>query len=222
MSSPTISPQEGTLRTDFLKDNASTLIQYDVQEFVKWHGITIPCTRQDAVLIPAKTAKVFYIKIKNPEVKTGLVPRLHLGNGLFAGNKLVKSLVKNHGGRAYIKIINTRDNDERIIALEVELEELDNIVASRSKKPSPRDRNVQMHAVNVIATDDTQNTRNRCLREHSRLDYLNKEETAYVDRIINKYSDLFQLPDELLGHTDITKIPYNQNYTKLSQPMTDS
>jgi len=72
--------QEGILGTDFLKDSASTLIQYDVQGFVKWHSITIPCIRQNAVLIPARTAKVFYIKIKNPEVKTGLVPRLHLGD----------------------------------------------------------------------------------------------------------------------------------------------
>jgi len=79
MSSLTISqiPQEGILGTDFLKDNAPTLIQYDVQGFVKWHGITIPCIRQDAVLISARTAKIFYIKIKNPEIKTGLVPRLH-------------------------------------------------------------------------------------------------------------------------------------------------
>jgi len=72
---------------------------------------------------------------------------------IHAGN----ALVKNHSGRAYIKIINTRDIDERIIALEVELEELDKIATSRSKKPSSRDRNVQTHAVNVIATDDTQN-----------------------------------------------------------------
>jgi len=40
-------PQEGILGTDFLKDSASALIQYDVQGFIKWHGITIPCTRQD-------------------------------------------------------------------------------------------------------------------------------------------------------------------------------
>jgi len=74
----------------------------DVQG-IKWHGITIPCIRQDVILIPARTAKVFYIKIKNPGVKTGLIPRLHLGNSLYAGN----ALVKNHGGSAYIKIINT-------------------------------------------------------------------------------------------------------------------
>jgi len=139
-------PQEGILGTDFLKDSASTLIQYDVQGFIKWHGITIPYTRQDAVLIPlARTAKVFYVKIKNPEIKAGLVPRLHLDDGLYAGNVLVK----NHGGRAYIEIINTQDTDERIIAPEVELEELDNIITSRPRKSSPRDRNVRMHAVNA-------------------------------------------------------------------------
>jgi len=112
----------------FLKNSAPTLIQYDVQEFVKWHGI--PCTKLDIVLISARTVKVFYIKIKNPEVETGLIPCLHLGDSLYAGN----ALVKNCSGSAYIKIISTRDTDERIIAPEVELEELDKIAISRFEK----------------------------------------------------------------------------------------
>jgi len=66
-------PQEGILGTDFLKDSALTDIWYDVREFVKWHSITIPCTRQDAVLIPARTAKIFYIKIKNSQDEITLV-----------------------------------------------------------------------------------------------------------------------------------------------------
>jgi len=74
-------------------------------------------------LISARTAKVFYIKIKNPEVKKELVPHLHLSDGLHVGN----ALVKKRGGKAYIKIINTRDIDERIVASEVELKELDKI-----------------------------------------------------------------------------------------------
>jgi len=45
---------------------------------------------------PIKAAKAFCFKIKNPVVKTGLVPRLHLGDGLYAGN----ALVKHHGGKA--------------------------------------------------------------------------------------------------------------------------
>jgi len=152
-------PQEGILGTDFLKYSATTLIQYNAQGSITWHGITIPCTRQDAVLIPARMAKVFYVKIKNPEIRAGLVPRL--GDGLYAGN----ALVKNHGGRAYIEIINTRDTDERIIAPEVELKELDDIATSRPVKPNHRNRNVRMHAVNAMTTNDDRSTRNRSLRK---------------------------------------------------------
>jgi len=169
---------------------------------VAWHNNSIYKTRR----VPARTAKVFYVKIKNPEIKAGLVPHLHLSDGLYAGN----ALVKNHEGRAYIKIINSRDTDERIITPEVELEELDNIATSRPGKPSPRDRNARMHAVNAITTDDDRSTRNRSLRKLLRLDHLNKKETIHVDRIISKYSDLFQLPDEPLGHTNITAYKHNQ------------
>jgi len=91
--------------------------------------------------------------------------------------------VKNRRGRAYIKIINTRYTDERIFAPEVELGELDKIAASRLKKLSFRDQNVQTYADNIRATDDTQNTRSHFLQELLRLDHLNKKET--VLRIIN-------------------------------------
>jgi len=50
--------QKEILGTDFLKDSGPILIQYDVEGFVKCHDITIPCTRQDAVLIPTRMAKV--------------------------------------------------------------------------------------------------------------------------------------------------------------------
>jgi len=36
------------------------------------------------------------------------------------------------------------------------------------------------------------------------LDHLNEEKVNDVDRIINKYGDLFRLPDQSLGHTDVT------------------
>jgi len=61
-----------------------------------------------------------------------------------------------------------------------------------------------MRAINVMATDNIQNTRSRSLRELLRLDHFNKEEVIYVDRIINKYSDMCWLPDEPLNHTDVT------------------
>jgi len=58
---------------------------------------------------------------------------LHLGDDLYAGN----ALVKNRGGRAYTKIKKKRDADERIVAPEDELEELDKIATNRLKNSSP-------------------------------------------------------------------------------------
>jgi len=56
--------QEGILGTDFLKDTP-TNIRYDVKICkMTQHRNSI---YKDGVLIPAKTAKAFYIKIKNPK-----------------------------------------------------------------------------------------------------------------------------------------------------------
>jgi len=57
-------------------------------------------------------------------------------------------------------------------------------------------------AINLIATDNIQSTRSHSLRKL--LDHLNKDEAIHVDRIINKYSDLFRLADKPIGHTNVT------------------
>jgi len=89
-----------------------------------------------------------------------------------------------------------RDADEKIVTPEVELEELYKIATNRLKNFNLCNKDVQMHAVNIIATDNIQSTRSHSLREFLRLIYFNKEERIHVDRIINKYSDLFRLSDE--------------------------
>jgi hypothetical protein len=63
-------------------------------------------------LIRARSAKVFYIKVKNSEVKTVLVLHLDLGESLHAGN----TIVANQAGKAYIT--NTLDIDRNIVAPE--------------------------------------------------------------------------------------------------------
>jgi len=59
--------QKEILETYFFKDNAPVQISDTMCRDCHKMAITIPCTRQDAVLISVRTAKVFYIKIKNPD-----------------------------------------------------------------------------------------------------------------------------------------------------------
>jgi len=57
--------------------------------------------------------------------------------------------MKNRDRRAYIKIINTRDT-EKIVVLEVELEELDKIATSRLKNFNSCDKDVHTRALSAI------------------------------------------------------------------------
>jgi len=148
-------------------------------------------------------------------VKTELVPHLRLVDGLYVKN----ALVKNCGEGPYIKIINMRDINERIIAPEVELEELDEIATNDLKNSNLYNKDIQTLAVNAIAIDNIQSIRSHSLREHLRLDYLNKKVAIHVDRIINKYNDLFRLLDVPLGHTDVIILSFRKN---LSQRITVS
>jgi hypothetical protein len=54
--------QKGILEMDFLKKCRPIGIRCDVQGFANWRDITISCTTQDSVVIPAKSTKLFYIK----------------------------------------------------------------------------------------------------------------------------------------------------------------
>jgi len=103
----------------------------------------------------------------------GLVPRLYLGDGKIRGKNINRK-------RTYINIVNTSDIDERIVAPEVKLEELDNIASSRRLKNSSLcDKDIQTCAVNAIAIDNIQNSHS--LRELLHVDYLSKEEEIHVD-----------------------------------------
>jgi len=142
----------GSLRKEFreriFKKRRPVDIRYDKQGFVKWRDITISCTIQNSVVIPARSVKVLYLKVKNPEIKTGLVPRLDLGEELYAGNAIVTNRIE----KAYIKIANTLDTDRCIDVPEVELEKIERI-AHRPTKSKRRVKGIRSCAVNVVAMD---------------------------------------------------------------------
>jgi len=93
---------------------------------------------------------------------------------------------------------------EEIVIPRVELQEFERIMTSYPEAESCNYRtckDVPTHAINVIAIG---HIRSHAVRELLRLDHLNKEEANHVNKIIDNHNDLFQLPDEPLGHTDVT------------------
>jgi hypothetical protein len=112
--------QEGILGLDFLRDSAS--IDF-VNRVVKWRGAEIPFAHREMVVIPSRSRAIFYLRIKNPEVAVGYVPRLSVCEGVYLGD----AVVINRGGKAYIQVVNSRDTDRELIVPTVELQELHSI-----------------------------------------------------------------------------------------------
>jgi len=73
--------EEGILGNDFL-GRYSAIINYKTGQ-VECNGSKIQINIRDSIVIPARSISTSYVKISNPEIKTGLISRLHLGEGIY-------------------------------------------------------------------------------------------------------------------------------------------
>ena len=80
-----------------------------------------PFKSTNTFTIPARTVTSFYVHIKNTEKSEGNVPRLHIQDGLYVGD----AVVKNHKGKAYLKFANTNEIPITISVSKVNLEDFE-------------------------------------------------------------------------------------------------
>ena len=64
-----------------------------------------PFESTNILTIPAQTITSFYVRIKNTEKSEWYITRLHIQDGVYVGH----TVVKNHKGKAYLKIANTNE-----------------------------------------------------------------------------------------------------------------
>jgi len=185
--------QEGILGSDFLRDATNINL---LEKYIEWQGTKIPFSSRETVVIPARSQSTFYVRIKNPQIKIGYVPRLSVCEGVYLGD----AVVMNRGGKAYMRVVNTNEIDRELVVPTVELQEIEQI---SSNGPITNDSHSKSN-VNAISCQ-TKNERLKRVQNMLRLEHLNCEETKHVTELIHKYSDLFQLPDEELSCTNVIK-----------------
>lgn len=217
-------PQEGILGTEFLQYSDGINLK---EKFVNWHGIEIPFTDREVIVAPARSRSTFCVKVANPDVKIGYVPRLRAREGVYIGD----AVVTNRNGKAYLGVTNTTDTDHALLVPTVELTEIEFMrkepcdfseednpnsnsehssycepLGLRDSSTDSRKTNIQPHkgkkrAKIATVTTKSQDPRFFALLNNLRLDHLNTEEQGHVKGLINENLDLFRLPDEPLGHT---------------------
>ena len=94
--------KDGVLGLEFFQDN-SVNINY-TSKCLEIENHCYPFKSTNTFTIRARTI-TFYVNIKNTEKSEGYVPRLHIQDGVYVGD----AVVKNHKGKAYLKFANTNE-----------------------------------------------------------------------------------------------------------------
>lgn len=180
--------QEGILGAEFLRDASNMNF---TESYVEWKGNKIPFTEKETIILPARSQSNLYVRLINSRVKVGYVPQIALGDGIFLGD----AIATNRNGKAYIRAINTTEEDKEIIVPQVTLQEVEKIAEHGpcSLEPSADVRVVE-----------SANKRKRVNQVSSllRLNHLNTDEMRHIGTLLEKHSDLFHLPDEELSYTN--------------------
>lgn len=179
--------QEGILGNDFLEDAKGLDFK---RKYLDWHGIRIPLADQETILVPARSQTTFYVKVSN-DVNTGYVPLLRAGDDVRLGD----ALVTNRDGKAYLRAANTGNEDQSVVVPTIELLEVEGVSLG---PPETRD---QSKAVINIMQCHNKEERAREIKQLLRLDHLNREEAANVEKLIQNHNDLFRLPNDGLSFT---------------------
>lgn len=108
--------QDGILGSGSLREN-NAKIDYS-RESLAWNNNEIPFSEREPYKIPARSTITVGVKVRNPAIKEGYLPRLPLPRGIYGG----EALVTNRDGKAYFHLVNTTENDASVAILAVTLE----------------------------------------------------------------------------------------------------
>ena len=92
---------DGILGSEFFRNNNARINYAEKQ--LEISNEVYPFEIEETIFIPARTISDIYVRIKNSEQKQGLIPQLHLCNGVYLGN----AIFSNNNNKAHLKIFNT-------------------------------------------------------------------------------------------------------------------
>lgn len=101
-------PQNGILGSDFFK-KFHAKVDYE-QNQLEWDNICIPFEGKEIFTIPPRAISQMYVKVANPEIEEGYIPRLNVTKGVYLGDALVTV----RDAKAYLQVVNTTEEEERV------------------------------------------------------------------------------------------------------------
>ncbi|KAL6417715.1 hypothetical protein ACFW04_012557 [Cataglyphis niger] len=188
--------QDGILGSEFLRD--ASCINFS-ENCVIWQGLRVPFDYgQENITIPARTRTVIPLRVSNPDINEGYIPRIHVHEDVYLGD----AVVTNRDGIAYAGIINSSEKARTIAIPTVELLEVEKFFSEDTNLENNKNNKV-FAATAISHTDKREKT--QIINNLLRLSHLNEEESSHVSRLIDRHQDLFHLPGSKLGFTSVIK-----------------
>ena len=187
--------EDRVLGTEFFQDD-NTNINY-TSKCLEIENHCYPFKSTNTSTIPARKVTTFYVQIKNTEKSEGYILRLHIQDGVYVGD----AVVKNHEGKAYLKFANT---NEMPITLSVPIVKLEDFWKHKCHEQIPNLHNFKQTnnedlsskiINNFLRTENspinsckiynvTDEDRVECIKKLLRLDHLNQDEYEHEEKLI--------------------------------------
>ncbi|EZA49467.1 hypothetical protein X777_12323, partial [Ooceraea biroi] len=100
--------QAGILGNDFFVHTGSKIDYAD--GYLEISDMKIPFFSPETIIVPPRSESSFYIRLQNPNVKIGYLPKIDLTQGIYLGD----TIVDNVNGKAHLPIISTLDKEVKI------------------------------------------------------------------------------------------------------------
>jgi len=113
--------QSGILGNDFFQQTSSK-IDY-AKGYQDISGINVPFFSPETIIASPRSESLFYVRVANPEVKIGYIPRLKITHGIYLGD----TIVENVSGKAYLNVISTLDEETEVQVPTLRLKPLDEL-----------------------------------------------------------------------------------------------
>jgi len=120
--------EAGILGNDFLKQTSSKL-DYAQGCLAVSEINNIPFFTPEMIIVPPRSESLFYVRVENPEIKVGYIPKLKVAHGIYLGD----TIVENIAGKACLNVLSTLNEEMDVHVPIIRLTSLNNLLGNQEK-----------------------------------------------------------------------------------------
>jgi len=196
--------QSGILGNDFFQQTSSK-IDY-AKGYLDISGINVPFFSPETIIASPRSESLFYVRVANPEVKIGYIPRLKITHGIYLGD----TIVENVSGKAYLNVISTLDEETEVQVPTLRLKPLDELFDNHESNIEAQDNQEKVAEMQSCFTHPRDNQIHKEI-SYDNANLRNNEDVIFEEKFLNKRNQISSEIQEVIENNVQNK---GENQTK--------